>query len=127
MKKNQIIGRGIILVSLLSFTNSIAFAQDDSELQQAGEKVCERIIYCSKEQIKKEEGELAPEMLAMLDNMTQNMCQSVFAYKEFVDMFDIRKDLIKCYQEMATQSCEDFSEGKELPACEALDKKFDDN
>ncbi len=127
MKKNQIIGRGIILVSLLSFTNSIAFAQDDSELQQAGEKACERIVYCSKEQIKEEEGELAPEMLAMLDNFAQNMCQSVFAYKEVVDMFDIRKDLLTCYQEMATQSCEDFSEGKELPACEALDSKFDDN
>lgn len=126
MNVTQTIGRYALLLSISSFTVGIAQAKDDSELQQAGEKACERIIYCSKEQIKKEEGELAPEMLKMIESYSKNICQSVFAYKDFVDMFDIKKDLLKCYDEMATQSCDDFSEGKDLPACVALDNKFDD-
>ncbi len=101
-----------------------AVANNDKDLEEAAEKACNRIVTCTKESLKKE-GAATKEMLAMVDQFAAASCQSAFAYKEFVDVFDIKKDLVKCYIEMAEQSCEDFENGEDLPACVALDKKFD--
>lgn len=117
--------KGSLVLTLCVFANlESAVADTDKELEKAAEKACNRIVTCTKESLEKE-GAATKEMLAIVDQFAAASCQAVFAYQEFVDIFDIKKDLLKCYTEIAEQSCEDFEKGEDLPACDALDTKFD--
>lgn len=113
---------------LLSFsaTFSVNANKADTEMEALINEVCEHVVMCMKQEIEKEEGEISPRMLTMIDSMSKMTCQSLSGYSDFVDMSTVTVEDVKgCYNAISTMPCDKLDENDELPACKVIQEKLE--
>ena len=119
-----ILAVGCIAGKAVAFTASDS--KPDAEMKKLINDVCKNVVMCMKEEIRKDEGELSPQMTAMVDKMSTKTCKVFEQYNEFVEYSTVTVDDVKaCYKEMATAECGRLDNQSNIASCKIIEDKLD--
>lgn len=119
-----LIPKTIFITSLL-FVGGNSMAASNSDLKKASSIACDKIKMCIKEEAAKEQ-DLSPQMAAMIDNIAEQSCKSLYEINQLTAQDDLIEPIIECYEAMADSSCDDLKEGNKPQACVVLEEKVKD-